>query len=345
MESLQKSPLKRTKKKSWLLLLPVLLGIIAGWYLAVRIVSPWHVIKQIKLEEVQEAVFPVERPIDTLRVGCYNVAHGRGGQTGAANWDGGNYSQKQDRLKQIAGLLKDANLNIVVLNEADFSSFWSGHTDQAQIIAKEAGYRYIVEQRNIDAAIPFMRLQFGNAILSKYPITDAVFLDYPHPSRLQEMLVGGFKDGVIATVTLPDGKSLQIAAVHLSLEGEAYRQASVQMILHEKMNTGLPMIVMGDFNSTAKGWPGYQTGDVGENAIDTLLVNEDWNTFSIDSTVQADKFTFPSQDPTKTIDWIFVSSPWTLHEHAVITSELSDHLPVIATLKQDDTVVQSDKSK
>lgn len=311
---------------------------VCAWYITVRIASPWHTVKTIEIESVKSGITTSAEAFDTLRVGCYNIAHCRGGQLGADNWDGGDHEAKLERTKQIGQLLKEVNLDIVVLNEADFSSFWSGHVDQARIIAKEAGYRYVVEQRNIDVAIPFVSLRFGNAILSKFPLSEAKFLDYPHPSRLQEIFVGGYKDGLAVTVTMPNGEQVQVIAVHLSLEGETYQYASVQMFMDMQTQSSLPMIAMGDFNSTAKGYPGHHTNANGQNCIDTLLDSGNWSTQPRGFPVNPEDYTFPSKNPTRVIDWIFISPHWRIEETIVLTSDLSDHLPVVATLKRDYSV-------
>ncbi|MHC4952209.1 MAG: endonuclease/exonuclease/phosphatase family protein [Planctomycetota bacterium] len=334
MKTIKKISMKYAGKKFSLLILLPIVGFVAGWYVAVRVISPWQVVKIIELKTKDTEVLPAAETFDTLRVGCYNIAHGRGGKLGSTNWKGGNRATKTKRIKQIGQLLNEAQLDIIVLNEVDFSSFWSGHLDQAQAIAQEAGYPYIVEQRNIDVAIPFVSLRFGNAILSKYPISETVFLDYPHPSKTQEILVGGFKDGVAATVTLPDGKQIQVAAVHLSLEGEAYRDASVKMILDLQQHSQLPMIAMGDFNSTASGYPAHHTGPAGQNSIDTLMANPSLSTQPHGLPVNPKDFTFPSEKPVRVIDWIFTSSHWRIQEKNVIESTLSDHLPVTVTLSK-----------
>ena len=125
----------------------VFIGFTIGWYLVVRLASPWNAVKLITLNEkspLNQADVKQE-----LRVGCYNIAHGRGGRLGTKNWEGGDRATKIDRVKQIGRMLKDAQMDIVVLNEVDFSSFWSGHFDQAKVIAQEAGYPYLAEQRNV----------------------------------------------------------------------------------------------------------------------------------------------------------------------------------------------------
>ena len=58
-----------------------------------------------------------------VRIGIYNIAHGRGQV--ASVWEGGDAAARLKRLKDIARLLKDSRLDIVVLNEADFHAPWS----------------------------------------------------------------------------------------------------------------------------------------------------------------------------------------------------------------------------
>ena len=303
----------------------------AVWFTVVRVISPWTVVQTFILQsEVKD--LPASESFPQLRVGCYNIAHGRGGRLRTANWNGGSNNKKKTRIKEIAQLLRDQQLDIVVLNEVDFSSFWNGHINQAEFIAKEAGYPYRVEQRNVDIAIPFASLRFGNSILSRYPISKTVFLDFPHPSAFEEIMYGGLKKGVAATIALPDTSQIQVVAVHLSLEGEEYRVASVRQILELQQQSGLPMIAMGDFNSTAADLPHHHTDPDGLNCIDTLLATPQLTTLLPQQLANPKDFTFPSESPIKVIDWVFISSDWQMKEKTVISTDLSDHLPVTAVL-------------
>lgn len=303
----------------------VVLLFIIGWYIVSRLTSPI-----VKIITLPHQPISSTRTFTELRVGCYNIAHGRGGRLGAKNWEGGNQTEKVDRLKQIALLLRTNRLDIVVLNEVDFASVWSEHRDQAYLIAQEAGYPYLLEQRNVNVAIPFLRIQFGNAILSKYPITQATFLDYPNVSEIGEWLVGGFKEGVVGTVRLPDESLLQVVAVHLAVKSESIRVASAQMILAHYQRSKLPLIALGDFNTAPAGYPAHQINEKGQNAIEVLLTG----LTTVLPALSPTNFTFPSAQPKRVIDWILVSPPWQIHQKTVIATDLSDHLPVIATLRQ-----------
>ncbi len=311
-----------------------MIGCVFGWYGVGRLMSPWTVIKTITLQhEMKESSAPF---LNTIRVGCYNIAHGRGGRFEATNWDGGTRQEKMARMKQIGQLLKIHHLDIVVLNEVDFSSVWSGHLDQAALIAQEAQYPYIVEQRNLDLAIPFASIRFGNAILSKYPISDITFLDYPNTSEFAEWLIGGFKEGVVGTVTLPDTTRVQVVAVHLSVNSEPVRIASARMILERHQQSGLPLIAMGDFNTAPRGYPQHHADENGQNTIEIFVASQQVTTHLPGLPIPSEDFTFPSEQPARIIDWIFVSSPWQIQEKTVIQTDLSDHLPVIATLTREE---------
>lgn len=313
----------------------LLIGFIAGWYVTVRLASPFTVVKIVHVEpNTESAIVDPQQPFDTLRVGCFNIAHGRGPILRTANWNGGSGKEKLTRLIQIAQLLRDARLDIVVLNEVDFDCFWSGGIDQAKTIARHAGYPYSVQQKNMDLAIPGLSVRCGNAILSRYPIDQAVLLDYPNPSWFQDIFVGSIKDGTIAAITLPDQSRLNVAAVHLSLDGETVRTASVKMIQAFGKTSDTPLIVMGDFNSTPSGYPDHKTNAAGENCIYMLLADDQFQTLPKGLPPSPNELTFPSEKPVRLIDWIFVSTEWQIVEKTVIQTNLSDHLPVTMTLKK-----------
>jgi endonuclease/exonuclease/phosphatase family metal-dependent hydrolase len=321
---------KRTRGQNILLGCLAVATFIFGWFSVVRLISPWTVVKTIHLESDNAAT--LNTPLPILRVGCYNIAHGRGGRYGATNWEGGSKAEKIERLKQIAKLLKDTQLDIVVLNEVDFSSIWSGHVDQARVIAEEADYPYIVEQRNLNMAIPFVSIRFGNAILSKYPVSDTTFLDYPNPSEFIELFSGGYKEGVAAVVDLPDGSQIQVVAVHLCVSSERIRIASARMMLELQQQSAIPTIALGDFNTAARGYPGFHEDADSNNAIDLLAASPQFSTLPQGLPLDPKHLTFPSEKPDRVIDWIFVPPPWQIQNKEVLASNLSDHLPVVAEL-------------
>lgn len=318
----------RRYRKIISIMMMLLGGLVFTWFAVVRISSPLTVVKTFTLSQEQ---MNLKAPVKSLRVGCYNIAHGRGGKLGTKNWEGGSQADKIARLKQIGQLLDIAKLDIVVLNEVDFSSVWSGHIDQAKIIAEEAGFPFVLEQRNLNMSIPFAGLQFGNVVLSKYPIIDVSFLDYPNPSEVIEWITGGYKEGVVATIKLSDTDAIRVAAVHLCVNNESIRKESVSMLLDEQRKSSLPFLLMGDFNS------GYLSSGEQEDphgAIDVLLASKKLSTIQPEFPISPNLYTFPTESPDRIIDWIFVSREWQMKDLQVMQTSLSDHLPVIAVLTQ-----------
>jgi hypothetical protein len=47
------------------------------------------------------------------------------------------------------------------------------------LIAEAAGLPFVLEQRNYDASLLFYQWEFGNAVLSRFPISEAQLIEYP----------------------------------------------------------------------------------------------------------------------------------------------------------------------
>lgn len=295
------------------------------WYLAVRMQSRSNA---VKVYDRQGNPADRLREDSALRVVCHNIAHGRGGKFGCGNFEG-TPKEKKERVAQIGRLLKDMKPDIIVLNEADFSSVWSGHQNQAEIIARESGMPYLATQRNFDAAIPFASLRFGNAILSRYPISNARLIEFPPLSRYEKRFFGNH-DGLICEITLPDGGKVRVLAVHLETRSETIRVQCARTILTLRAESDIPMIAAGDFNSTPAGFPAHNLGKAGDNAMDILLGNGAFSTLPAVPPPDPAELTFPSEAPRSLIDWILVQSPLKIMERRAIKSNLSDHLPVFA---------------
>ena len=309
----------------------ILCAVAGAWYLLGRIASPWMAVNVIHLPDAVRVVDADS--VRRLKVGCYNIAHGRGGEYGRKSWQGGGRSEKQERVRRIAQFIKKADLDVLVLNEVDFSAAWSGHFNQARLIAEEAGFPYLVEQRNRDASIPFCAMKSGNAVLSKYPLSAASRIEFPALSTL-ERLTHGHHRGAICALELPNGQQLQIGAVHMEWRSETIRVASARMLIAIAGATQSSLIALGDFNSTPTGYPHSESDDKGANAMDLLYRSEPFGTSTPAKRPAQAELTFPSESPDRVIDWILPTAPWRIVEQQVLQSDLSDHLPVVAILEQ-----------
>ncbi len=304
----------------------IVLAVIA-WYLISRAVSPWHYVRICNSDTTVERPSPAA--LTQLRIGAFNIAHGRGATH--EHFAGGDRAERAARLKDIALLLREQELDVVMLNEVDFSCCWSYHVNQARALARQAGFAYWAEQRDYDVAVPLVQMRFGNAVLSKYPIVHARSVDYPGRSWWLPTAAGK-KRGMVCTIELPDGRSVRVMPVHLDPYKTPIRIASAEVISRECASSDVPLIAAGDFNSTRADFPCAYRDASGRTAMSVLLDTGQFSTLP-DRIAQPAQFTFSSMKPVSVIDWILVSRPWKLQSSEVVPSMLSDHRPVFGTVE------------
>jgi endonuclease/exonuclease/phosphatase family metal-dependent hydrolase len=210
-----------------------------------RVLSSGMAVK-LKETETEKPDAPNTSFNGVLRIATFNIAHGRG--TAESNWQRSEKDAHLERLKRIARLLEKEKVDIAVLNEVDFDSVWTSHVNQAEFIAREARFPFLVEQRNVDMTLPFISIRYGNAVLSRYPIEKAELVGLPGYS-IWETILAGYKKGVLCTIRLADGKSIDLLAVHLEHRSEHTRIKSTESIMGVQKASALPLIVAGDLNA------------------------------------------------------------------------------------------------
>lgn len=319
------------RRRRWIRFAVLMALATVGWFALNRALSPWAALRIVRPEGAEAPVQGAERR-GLLRVGIYNIAHGRG--SGDSNWNGESRDVRERRLNDIAGFLKAADLDVVVLNEVDFDSTWSGRVNQAEFLARAAGFDYRVEQRNFDVSVPFFRWRFGNAVLSRRLIVSAEMLDLPGDAAWETILAGK-KTACVCTIDLGDGRSdsrvtARVAPVHLSYRSEAVRIASASVFLNEVKRGESPLILAGDFNSTPADFP--EADPSGQSAVEELLQSGIWSTLPREHAFEPD-MTFSSTRPDRVIDWILVPQPWELLTKQVFPVTFSDHRPVIGVIR------------
>lgn len=262
-----------------------------------------------------------------IKLATFNIAHGRG--TAKSNW-----SKKNERIKRlsaIASLLKEKNIDITVLNEVDFESTWSGNSNQAEIIAQEAGFKYVVEQRNYVLGLPFLKLKFGNALLSRFPIKKSVIVEL-HPYSRFESFVFGKKNGLISDVSITKDLSVKIFSAHLDHRSENTRVQCAKKIIDYAHKSLLPFLLIGDFNSSPSYFPNAEVDSSGLSAMDIILRSGLFSTLPTEKP-SYDQMTFSSANPSQVIDWILVPKDWDILYYEVPDIKLSDHRPVIIYIR------------
>ncbi len=233
----------------------------------------------------------------TLRVMSYNIHHGEG------------LDQKLD-LERIAALIRDANVDVVGLQEVDRGVERTAKRDLPAELAKLTGMTVHFENN-----FPFQGGEYGNAVLSRFPAKRVTNTRY-------KMLHVGEQRGVLQVVLDVKGRDVLFLNTHLDYKpNEPERDLNVAELKGIVAAAGrMPVILMGDFNAFPSSRPIV--------AI-TAFLSDTWTLVG-----QGDGFTIPVKKPTKRIDYIFIT-PETITPVAmkVLHSEASDHLPVFAELR------------
>ncbi|MEJ6636459.1 MAG: aquaporin [Akkermansiaceae bacterium] len=299
--------------------LSVLLGFVLLWFLVVRATSSARRI-EIEGPRMQLAYVPSE----SLRIGAYNIAHGRGYEEGKSNWDGGNPAERWERLESLAAVMKSENLDVIVLNEVDFNASWSYGVDQAAVLADLLDMPYLLRHRTYDTGLPFLSLEFGNAVLTRFPLKDAKFISYP-AVKWWEPVLAGQKHGAKVTVEVGEDE-FELAAVHLDTRSAEVRQESVQILSELR---GRNLILAGDFNSSLS--------KEGNSAMDYLKKSGRYGAAGGWTDVEGQFLTYPVPAGERRIDWILVPGHWTESSAKMRAVELSDHAlcPLLGLIPSD----------
>jgi len=231
-----------------------------------------------------------------VRVLTYNIHHGEG-------TDG-----KID-LTRIAALIKRLAPDLVALQEVDKATTRSQGVDQAAELGRLTGLHAAFGK-----AMDFAGGQYGEAILSRYPLTEVQVHDLPFTEGCEP------RCALAARVQLGKvGPEIVFASTHLE-----HAKASLRLCQAQKLNpvlaakNTLPTILAGDFNDVP-----------GSPAIKVLQPH--WT----DATAGQPEPTWPSGQPRTKIDYVFFrpADGWHVVEKQVVNESVtSDHRPLLVVL-------------
>ena len=232
-----------------------------------------------------------------VRVLTYNIQHGEG-------TDG-----KID-LARTAAVIKRLTPDLVALQEVDKATTRSRGVDQAAELGKLTGMHVAFGK-----AMDFAGGQYGEAILSRYPLTEVQVHNLPFTEGCEP------RCALAAHVRLgDDGPEFVFAGTHLE-----HAKAPVRLCQAQKLNPALaakntlPTILAGDFN------------DVPDSPAIKVL-QPHWT----DATAGQPQPTWPSDQPRMKIDYVFFrpTDGWRVVEKQVSDESIaSDHCPLLVVLE------------
>lgn len=209
-------------------------------------------------------------------------------------------------LEAIAEVIKQADADVIGIQEVDVNVSRSGNIDQAKRLAELTNTNYFFSK-----GIDLEKGEYGVLILTKHKIEDQRRFDLPMPVKSESRSVA------IVDIVLANGKKISLANTHLDLK-EENRIAQTQFINDLAVNCTNPLFLVGDLNASSD-----------SKAIQALEKYFVRNT-------KSNKPTFPNVGAKEEIDYILISNPtkfkWKKYE-VINASYPSDHLPLYAEIE------------
>lgn len=250
-----------------------------------------------------------------LRLMTYNIW---GGKSFEEHLNGVPEGDCRRDCAPVAEVIKKTGADIVALNEV-FNCEKFGN--QAEQIAKLVGYEYFW----FDPAFmnPAISGFYGNALLSKYPITkvNQKKIEAETGVRLAE------PRSVLYTTLDCNGKTLDVIVSHFGLV-EAEKARAVDAVLEFAKESGDQCIFMGDMNSTRETIYIQRLREVFRASND----NEEIMTWPVEP-IPAQFYTYNTPLYGRQIDYIFVSDGIKSIKTEAVYSLASDHKALCAEVE------------
>ena len=207
-------------------------------------------------------------------------------------------------LPRLARAIRAADPDLVALQEVDNRTKRTGRVDQTSELARLTGLiGRFGKQLDYDGG------EYGQAVLSRFPIeAGSVHILPGEPDRERRI---AFEVRVLA-----DGASIRFVTTHLHHINDNFRERQASRLNELYADGDGPVILAGDLNATPESEP-------------IARLREAWKLTSGEHALP----TFPSPQPSKTIDYIMIRRPGNLHPASLRVLDepiASDHRPVLA---------------
>ena len=177
-----------------------------------------------------------------LRVVTLNIAHGR---KDARNQMFLKEEAIRDNLLEAAGLMDEAEADVIALQEADAESKWSGKFNHVELLAENSTYACVVHGIHASNRI----YNFGTALMSRHAF-QGTFTHTFKPSK--PTTTKGFSVGALdwnPGGALAEPMRVKFVSVHLDFSRRSVRRSQIAEMVSVLGQIEGPMILMGDFNT------------------------------------------------------------------------------------------------
>jgi endonuclease/exonuclease/phosphatase family metal-dependent hydrolase len=217
-------------------------------------------------------------------------------------------------LERVARVIEDSGADVIAMQEVDkhfgARSEW---VDQpawfAERLRMHVTFAANLDLPPVNAGEP--NRQYGTAILSKYPIKHS-------QNTLLPMYPGQEQRGLLEATIKVHGNTVVVADTHLTHNNNAERQEQADKVVEVLGERRHPTVLTGDLNATP---------DAPEIQTLTAVWDDAWTEVG-----EGPGYTYDTANPTKRIDYVLHSHTVRAKAAEVITTDASDHLPVLAVL-------------
>ena len=238
-----------------------------------------------------------------MRLLLYNIRYGTGHKKGfhLPIPYAGFFKKTTANLQRIISFIRTVDPDIIGLVEVDSGSYRSSNYCQAERIANDLGYDFVVETKyssnSIVQRVPIIRQQ-SNALLSRLSIIKCD-LHY-------------FSQGVKRLIIEAELEQVVVYIVHLSLKYR-HRQNQLEQLYSLVKNSQKEVIIAGDFNTF---W--------GSRELRLFLAAT-----GLKNANREGSPSHPSHAPHRQIDFILHSQGIHIDSFSIPDIQLSDHSPLI----------------
>lgn len=208
-------------------------------------------------------------------------------------------------LEALARVIEDSGADVVALQEVSRGWLIWGGVDMLTWLSQRLDMPYV--------SGPTGDAQWGNAILSRYPLIDTRTFPLP-PDDL--LLLRGY---IQAEIDLGGGRLTMIAThfYHRDTQTEIREQQAAALL--EALQPGTPTVILGDLNARPDSPEMYMLAQAGLVDISAVLGEQP-------------TYTYYAANPDHQIDYIWTTPDVDAADFAIIQTTASDHLPMVATL-------------
>jgi endonuclease/exonuclease/phosphatase family metal-dependent hydrolase len=235
------------------------------------------------------------------------------------NMHAGKDAKGADNLQGVASLVKTTRADLVLLQEVDRGTTRSGKVDQVDRLAASTGY----SPAFAPSLVNYQGGQYGIAVLAREFV--GYRLTIPLAVTPVQTRAGGSREPRVALLAYATvrGGSWHLVNTHVDPSDAAARAQELRQVAdvaRQELANGRPLVVGGDLNATPD--------DAGLAALRDAGLRDAWLECG-----SGDGFTFPSGQPVKRIDYLWL--PGTLHcaSAAGLDTTISDHRPLLVTMK------------